>query len=163
MSVPPEPCTFEKCLENFEKVVPPAERFTAFNSAYQLMCPLPKQLEPGAGQSRDEQFYLVRICPYWNNRYTRDALKKAKDNAFEEMQAAEIAAAEGRAARFARAARDKAEDIADDLKERATAKARAITAGVKTKSARAARDLKKKAEEGVKEGAKGLFWKALGY
>ena len=115
------------------------------------------------GQSRDGQYYRVHLCSTWNEIRSEEELKKLKDHAFEDMQAEQIAAAEGRAARFARLAKDKAEDLADDVKHRSADFARRA----RSRSGRVGSTLKQKAEEGVKEGAskatKGLFWKALGY
>jgi hypothetical protein len=161
-SHPPTSFPSEQCRAGFDKL-PAAERFAILNAAHKLMWPLPKQLEPPIGKSRDEQYYRARICPCWTRTYTRDDWKKARDAAFEEMQAAEIAAAEPKTARLMRAAREKAESVTRNLKTKATGRARQLAGDVKAKTSQAAHDLKDKAEEGVKEGAKGLFWKALGY
>ena len=125
------------------------------------------QTELPTGLSRDVQYYHVRICPTWHWTYTTGGLKKATDDAFEEMQAASIAAAESRISRLARTTRDKVEDVADDLKVKTLARTKGIAARLKAKSTHLGRDLKEKAEEGVKDGAskavKGAFWKTLGY
>ena len=173
ISIPPAVEDYDRCREGFAKL-PAAERFAALNAAWKMFWPLPKSVPLPEGLGREEQYYQMRVCPRWSSLLPRAEWIKAKDAAFEEMRAAEIADAGGKASRLARSAREKASELtavlrrrasdkAADIKHKAADKARDVAADVKTKSAQAARDLKGKAEEGVKQGAKGLFQKALGY
>lgn len=162
LSIPSETRPDKQCFEQFSQL-PPGERYAAYKSAWKLPNPLPDRVKIPEGFSRDGQLYRVSTCPCWFNLMHESELLKQKEAAFEEMRAADIAAAESPASKLVRAARERAEKTVADLKGRASQKAKLVAADMKVKGAEVGRDLKQKAGEGVKEGAKGLFWKAFGY
>lgn len=128
-----------KCWESFGQLLP-TERFATLLAAKKLKCPLPDSYRERKGHPRDEQFYEVRACSCSHLLLTGEELEDMKNAAFEAMeeeQALAVRKVRNRPAQFVKTTRHKAADIANDLKD--------------------------KAEDGVKAGAKGLFWKAMGY
>ena len=132
-----------KCRADFG-LLPPAERVAIYDAAVKCIRPLPDSVRLPADSSRDAQFYEVRTCSCSVEIVTHERLESLKKTAEEEMREADIVAAmEG------------TQSFAARLKSRAARYGGAL----KSKAARAGGEMKERAEEG----AKGLFWKALGY
>lgn len=165
LSTPPKLIGSDLALESFSSLSP-KERFAVVNAGRKLKLPVPDAIPIGAGASRDQPHYAIRQGPGSYQPFSQGDLQELRDGLLIQVQLADAVEARGKHDRLrnlAEAAKGKARDASDDLRDKAALAA----AGLKERASDAAEEIKDEAVAGVKDGArdvaKGMFWKALGW